>query len=229
MARWSRGLLAIVVMLAASLALVACSDDSDASTTTGGQGNATERAFLSAMVPHHESAVEMAELAQRRGGSTFVRDLADAIVEDQRAEIAQMGDIHRRLFGTELVPDETAREELGLTAEQAGMGHMEDAMEMLATADPFDRAFVDEMVSHHLGAIAMAEAALEGAEDAEVRELAESIISAQRAEVGRMSAFREEEYGVPPDTEAPAATTETLPSSTTEEAPTGAHGAGHDG
>ena len=229
MSRWSRGLLAIVAMLAASLALVACSDDSDAATTTGGQGNAIERAFLSAMVPHHESAVEMAELAQRRGESAFVRDLADAIVEDQRAEIAQMGDIHRRLFDTELVPDETAHEELGLTAEQAGMGHMEDAMEMLATADPFDRAFVDEMVAHHLGAIAMAEAALEGAEDAEVRDLAESIISAQQDEVGRMSAFREEEYGVPPATETPADTSETTPSSGGEEAPAGAHGAGHGG
>ena len=228
MSRWSRGLLAIVAILAASLSLGACSDDSDAATTTGGQGNATERAFLSAMVPHHESAVEMAELAQRRGESTFVRDLADAIVQDQRAEIAQMGDIHRRLFGTELVPDETAREKLGLAAEEADGGHMDDTMEMLATADPFDRAFLDEMVAHHLSAIAMAEAALEGAEDAEVRELAESIISAQQDEVGRMSAFREEEYGVPADShEAPA--TETAPSSTTEEDPAAAQGAGHGG
>ena len=226
MSRWSRGFLAIVATLAAALALVACSDDSDAATTTGGQGNATERAFLSAMVPHHEAAVKMAELAQRRGGSNFVRDLADAIVEDQRAEIAQMGDIHRRLFGTALVPDAMAHEELGLTAEEPGTGHMEDAMQMLATADPFDRAFIDEMVAHHLGAIAMAEAALEGAEDPEVRDLAESIISAQRDEVERMSAFRKEEYGAPTDT-APADMITTAPGSTTEEAPGGAHAGGH--
>jgi uncharacterized protein (DUF305 family) len=238
MSRWSKGFLAIVALLAVSLALVACSDDPEAATgtTTTAQGNATERAFLSAMVPHHESAVAMAELAQSRSQSAFVRDLADAIVADQRAEIAEMGDIHRRLFGTELVPDEMAHEELGLSAEAAGMGHSEQAMEMLATADPFDRAFVDEMVAHHLGAIAMAEAALEGADDAEVRELAESIIEAQRDEVERMSAFREEQYGAPAATtaqpedvqaemgeEAPSSSTE---SSSTDEAPANPHG-GH--
>jgi uncharacterized protein (DUF305 family) len=40
----------------------------------------------------------------------------------------------------------------------------------------FDRAFADEMVGHHRGAIAMAEAVLSQTRDAELRELVNTII-----------------------------------------------------
>ena len=191
-----RTLAALVALLALSLALVACSEDEAA--TAAGPGTLAEQAFLSAMVPHHESAVEMAEIAQRRAGSSVVRDLADAIVQDQRAEIAQIGDIHRRLFGSEVVPDAAAHKALGLSAEEAGMASQKgDAMDALAAAEPFDRAFVDAMIPHHLGAIAMAQAVLERAENPEVRELAQSIVTGQLGEVERMREFRRERFGAP--------------------------------
>jgi uncharacterized protein (DUF305 family) len=44
-----------------------------------------DRAFVAAMIPHHESAVEMAEIAQR-GESEFVKRLAGDIIRTQNAE-----------------------------------------------------------------------------------------------------------------------------------------------
>ena len=47
-------------------------------------------AFISAMIPHHESAISMAQVALAESGNPRIRLLAANIVEDQEAEIAQM-------------------------------------------------------------------------------------------------------------------------------------------
>jgi uncharacterized protein (DUF305 family) len=59
----------------------------------------------------------------------------------------------------------------------------------------FDHAFVDEMIVHHEGAVAMAEAALERAERQEVKNLAREIIEAQTREIGMMRGWLEEWFG----------------------------------
>ena len=46
-----------------------------------------DAAFAAAMIPHHESAVAMARLAQERGQHDEVKELADEIIEAQEREI----------------------------------------------------------------------------------------------------------------------------------------------
>lgn len=59
----------------------------------------------------------------------------------------------------------------------------------------FDHAFIDEMIVHHEGAVAMAEAALERAEREEVKALAREIIEAQTREIALMRGWVEEWFG----------------------------------
>jgi uncharacterized protein (DUF305 family) len=49
-----------------------------------------DRAFLEAMIPHHQSAIAMAELALHHASNAEIQRLAQRIVEAQRAEVAQM-------------------------------------------------------------------------------------------------------------------------------------------
>jgi uncharacterized protein (DUF305 family) len=183
----------VVALLAAVLALAACGGDGDGSAT---QATEEERAFLQAMVPHHESAVRMAEMARDLGEHPQVRQLARTIVRAQASEIRQMRDIHERLFGGPLKPNQRAHERLGLSAAEAGMSH--DGEDMLGNgAAPFDRAFIDAMVPHHQGAIRMADAVLADDPDGEIAELAQSIVSAQASEIERMNAWRMAWYGAP--------------------------------
>jgi uncharacterized protein (DUF305 family) len=211
--RLSFRLLVSALSIAAVLALAACGDDADSGQDAGGDGNVTELAFLTGMVPHHESAIEMAEIAREQGTDPFVTGLADDIISAQRAEIRQLRSIHQRLFDKRLVPDPAAHEGLSLTASEAGMNHTSKMMDELRTAKPFDRAFVDAMVAHHQGAIRMAEVLLGSGENEELRTLAQKIIDDQQREIDEMTAFRQDAYGSPP----PTASDDTEQSAPTED------------
>jgi uncharacterized protein (DUF305 family) len=58
-----------------------------------------------------------------------------------------------------------------------------------------DRRFIDAMVPHHRGAVEMAEVALENAEHEEIRQLAEDIVSTQKAEIEELKGIKQEEFG----------------------------------
>ena len=186
-----RALLALLLTALATGGVAACgSDDGDGPAGA----SATEEAFLKGMVPHHESAVEMAEIARERGQRREVKELAGAIIEAQNAEIAQMERIYKRLTDEEITPDPAAHEELGLSQEQAGM-HEGGAVMLEEARKDFDKAFIDEMVPHHQGAIRQASIILEESQDEEMISLARSIVDAQSREIRQMNSWRKRWYG----------------------------------
>ena len=164
--------------------------------SASGQTTDPQQAFLQSMVPHHRSAVEMAKVAETEGQSAFVKNLASEITRTQTEEVAQMEQIHQRLFNAPLKPDMGAHGALGLSAQEAGMNHM-DGAKMIKGKQPFDRAFVDEMIPHHQGATRMAEAVLTKTDDRQLRSFAEGIIAAQKREISEMKRFRGREFAGP--------------------------------
>jgi uncharacterized protein (DUF305 family) len=184
---------ALTLALAVAPALAAgCADSDDESR----EANEAEQAFLAAMAPHHESAIAMAGLASKRAGHPELKELADTIVGAQQAEIPKIAQLHMRLTGEVLRPNADAHQQLGLSAEEAGMMHDgPDAVAELKRAKPFDRAFIDAMVPHHQGAIRMARAVLAVSTDPSLRRLAERIVADQSHEIGQMNRWREAWYG----------------------------------
>ena len=167
---------------------------------------ARDRAFLQAMVPHHESAISMAEVAKARAETPEMKKLADDIITAQAREITQIRAIHQRLFGSELQADSGVHSVLGLSASEAGMDHgAESTFDELRAANPFDRAFIDMMTPHHEGAIRMAKAVLETTQDEEIRRLANDIVSAQEKEIDLMADVRIRDYGTAPPASSSAA------------------------
>ena len=57
-----------------------------------------DKAFIDSMIPHHRSAIEMAEVAARETNSPEIKDLAKGIVEAQKREISQMKQWRRQWY-----------------------------------------------------------------------------------------------------------------------------------
>lgn len=73
----------------------------------------------------------------------------------------------------------------------AGMDH---SMMVADPSTPFDAQFIDSMIEHHQGAIAMAEQVLAESERSELRQLAGEIITAQTSEIEEMTTWRQAWY-----------------------------------
>lgn len=143
-----------------------------------------DAAFLDAMIVHHEGAVVMANQALAEATRPEILALAEAIIQTQEAELDQMRAWRSEWFG-ELATTEGMAMEMG-------------PMEVAAGSTPFEQRFIEAMIPHHEGAIAMARDALQNSERPELRLLAEAIISAQEAEIAQMRAWLQEWYGIAP-------------------------------
>jgi uncharacterized protein (DUF305 family) len=174
----------VLALVAAALLIAGCGDDNNsansnsAAGSSAATGNPVDRAFAREMIAHHESAVQMAQIAQRRGSSAFVKQLADDIVRTQTAEISTLRDADRRL--------KAAGVSVGSLDVPEHMMGMDDDPASLKTAKRFDRAFLKMMIPHHEGAIEMANAELKKGKDPKLKTLAQKIITAQRREIAEM-------------------------------------------
>ena len=179
----------IALAVVGLLALLTISTGSESQSTRARQ---IDGAFLTAMVPHHQAAVDMAELAGARAKRPEIRQLAGEIVEAQNGEMQDMTLAHQRIFGEPLPTGGMAHGGLGLSEDEMGM-----SMDMrgLETAREFDRTFIDMMIRHHQGAIRMARAQLERGEDPELKQLARAIVAAQSREIKQMNTWRRSWYG----------------------------------
>ncbi len=130
--------------------------------------------FIDAMTDHHLGAVAMAGEALDSTVQPEIVALAEGIIAGQSIEIDSMAAWRERWYPG-----------LGATG---GMGMSMGSMEVAASDGvSWDVRFLQAMISHHQGAIPMAQAALESAEHEELRVLAAGIITAQQEEIVEMT------------------------------------------
>ena len=180
----------LVAMLPLLLVLFAGACGSDDDPTVAGSGqehNDADVEFARGMIPHHEQAIEMSDIVLRRGASAEVKPLAEAIKSAQAPEIERM-----RGWLKAWGEDEEAGAHgggHGGSGSSGGEGMMSDdemrAFEK-ASGAAADRAFLEMMVRHHEGAIAMARTEVDKGAHAEAKALAQQIIDTQQAEIDRM-------------------------------------------
>ena len=140
------------------------------------------------MIAHHRQALDMTALVADRTDNRAVARLAGRIEASQAAEIAQM----RRWLETrgEPLPGQ-GHEDHG--AHPAGAPGMLTAAEMSRLAEAregeFDRLFLEYMIRHHEGAVAMVAglfASEAAGQEPDVFRLASEVDADQRAEIARM-------------------------------------------
>lgn len=142
--------------------------------------SAEDLMYAQMMIPHHEQAVEMAELAVTRTANPKVLAIAEKIKSAQAPEIAVMAAW------------------LGGKVSEVHAGHGMDMMGMLTGAeikalkaavdDKFDQLFVKGMIAHHEGAIAMTQGIL-NSKNPIVKKFGEKVVKDQTAEIEELKAI----------------------------------------
>jgi len=202
---------AAAVLLALGLAGCSAADSGGApsSSESAAEGASVETqpvgaadiAFAQSMIPHHEQAVQMADMAldPDSGASPAVVALAEQIKAAQDPEIDQMTGWLQRWGAPTAMPGTGDGDDAG---DMAGMDHSGHDMGGIAmsgmmtsqqmddllgsTGKAFDDMWVEMMIAHHDGAVLMAQQVSTQTADPEVRKLAVEIISAQKAEIATM-------------------------------------------
>ncbi|AXB41602.1 DUF305 domain-containing protein [Amycolatopsis albispora] len=150
--------------------------------------NQQDITFAQQMIPHHQQAVDMAELAADRAADPRVKELATRIQGAQDPEIQQLTGMLNR-WGA---PAPSAEMDHG-SDHGAGMEGMMSGEEMQqlhqSSGAEFDRAWVSMMIRHHQGAVDMANTELQQGSDAEAKALAQQIVTAQDGEIRELQAM----------------------------------------
>jgi uncharacterized protein (DUF305 family) len=169
----------------------------------------TNQHFIEMMIPHHQSAVEMADLALNQAKRPEIKNLAIAIKKDQKREIEQMQSWYKKWYGKD-VPT-TAMTHEGMMSSQENMcqkmnpdmmkmpmnGNMKCMnmdLETLKNAPDFDKEFIKQMIPHHQSAVKMSEMIAKKTTKPEIRNLAKSIIKNQTAEIKQMEQWYQTWY-----------------------------------
>jgi len=172
-----RRLLAATVFGVVAFGMAACS----AAPSSHPQGDVE---FAQMMIPHHQQALAMSELAAAKAEDTDIKAIAQEITAAQQPEIAtltgwlaswgqptsQPGGHH--MPGMDTMPGMMTDEQMSRLRSTSGKD--------------FDRAYAELMISHHNGAIEMADQVLGTTSDADVKAFAQRVVAAQTAEVSRL-------------------------------------------
>ncbi|MEU8072410.1 MULTISPECIES: DUF305 domain-containing protein [unclassified Micromonospora] len=192
------------VALSALLATAACGGGDDTGGMTHGTGsgstagasasadatfNDADVMFAQMMIPHHQQAVTMADLAPTRASDPELKDLAARIKAAQDPEIATMKGWLTAwgkptdLPGDHSMPGMSATPGHGMPGMPGMMSEQQMAGLTAANGTAFDKMFAEMMIAHHKGAIDMARTEQADGRNPEAKALAARIASDQAAEV----------------------------------------------
>ena len=164
-----------------------------------------DRHFIVMMVPHHDGAIAMAELALTRARRPEIRALARSIKASQTAENRQMRSWYRRWYGQELPPWPQAAGwgwqggmGMGMGAGM-GMGRRGGTnLAALVAATDFDRTFIEQMIPHHQMGVMMASMAQANVQHPELRQLQRAMVRVQSDEIRQMEEWYRQWYAAAP-------------------------------
>lgn len=189
-------------LLAGALVLTGCSDgsvashmDSMESGSAGSTGAAREDGafndadvtFAQGMIPHHEQAIEMAQMAQERAADPRVLDLASRIQAAQQPEIETLAG-----WLAEWGEEDGGMDHSGMDHGGGMMSEEDMSALMAASGAEFDRLFLEQMIEHHTGAVDMAMTEIAEGKNADALAMAGTIRDTQNAEIAEMTQLLDE-------------------------------------
>ena len=137
--------------------------------------------FLQMMIPHHQQAIDISNIALKTSKNAELLSLAKTIIDAQTSEITQM---------KSWLKDAGASTDTGHSMH--GMGGMLDDSELsalsAANGGVFDKLWLEGMIGHHDGAIHMTQM-IKDASNPDIKAFGEKVVKDQSAQIVQMKAM----------------------------------------
>ncbi len=151
--------------------------------------------FIVMMIPHHDGAIAMADLALTRAKRPEIKELARSIKASQTSENAQMRIWYRQWYGGD-VPTWTGAGAMGMGMGMGRMGAgMGTSLAALKNTADFDRAFIEQMIPHHRMGVMMASMAQNNSQHPQLRAMQQAMVKDQSREIEQMMQWYRNWYG----------------------------------
>lgn len=135
--------------------------------------------FIAQMIPHHDGAIAMAQIALERSKRPEVLSLANGIIAAQEKENRDMRSWYQSWFGSAVPEGGMGMMHMGgMSGDTARLSNVSDS--------EFDKEFLKQMIPHHEMAIMMAQMLQSSTERDEMKTLAQNIIASQSQEIKTM-------------------------------------------
>ena len=141
-----------------------------------------EFSYVTMMIPHHEEAIKAAEVLKAGTDRSEMREFAQKIIDTQTREVNQM----RSWLAAWYPGRDTAVDYTPMMRDLTGL-----------RGDALDRAFLEDMIPHHMAAVMMSQQLLSAglADHAEVEPFAQTIRDSQRTEIMTMRGWLSDWFG----------------------------------
>lgn len=148
-------------------------------------GKDLEIGYINRIIPHHQGAIEMAQIIQAQTTRPELRADAAQIIKDQQQEIADLTAYLKQAYNQAVTPDR-----------RFVMG--DDMMQMLRDADPMmaEQMFLLMMREHHQSAIDLGTIVLAKPVATPIKDQATKMIASQRQEQAKFAGYLKTWYGI---------------------------------
>jgi uncharacterized protein (DUF305 family) len=143
-----------------------------------------EYMFAEMMIPHHQQAVDMSDLALKKSTNPKILDLAQRIKSAQSSEIIQMQSWLGGKEANSMMSDHSGHSMGGMLTEEE-FSKLESS-----SGVTFDTLFLEGMIVHHEGAIDMAQM-IKDTTTQEVNEFGLNVVEVQSEEIREMKEILE--------------------------------------
>lgn len=143
-----------------------------------------EYMFAEMMIPHHQQAVDMSDLALKKSTNPKILDLAQRIKSAQSSEIIQMQSWLGDKEANSMMSDHSGHSMGGMLTEEE-FSKLESS-----SGVTFDTLFLEGMIVHHEGAIDMAQM-IKDTTTQEVNEFGLNVVEVQSEEIREMKEILE--------------------------------------
>ena len=148
----------------------------------------TDVQFLEEMTMHHQQAVHMATMADKKLSSSQIKKMNRKIMKDQKKDISRMAKWKKALSaGTTTAKDKDAGMNMPMDMSMTEMNNLK--------GKDFDAKYVEMMSAHHGQAVSMVQKYLADLSNPNIKSFAEKTAKTQESEIEKMSKMKKDISG----------------------------------